>query len=98
MSDLPTSSSCGVLAGRPWSPNTLQLGSAVTVSHTDRPPFRAFGFVWLAGGFAVGLHAGEPLPACYRRPSLSFVKWPKITHNLEILKASFLVAEIMARH
>lgn len=47
-------------------PNRLQLGSAVTVSHTDRPLFCAFVFVWLAGGFAVGPHAGELVPACYR--------------------------------
>lgn len=63
-------------------PNRLQLGSAVTVSHTDRPLFRAFVFVWLAGGFAIVPHAGEPVPACYHLLSQTreFLKWP-ITDN-----------------
>lgn len=45
-------------------PTRLQLGSAVTVPHTDRPLLHAFVFVWVPGGFAVSPHAGEPVPAC----------------------------------
>lgn len=79
---------CPLPSGRPSSPNTVQLGSAVNVPPYYPPPFLVFVFVWMVVDLPLAPAWGSPfLLASLLNQTVCSLKWP-ITqiHRLEITR------------